>query len=374
MTGVLVHEWLARTGGSENVFEVLIDMFPDAERWALWNDSDGRFQEIHETILARTPLRGRKALALPFMPPTWRHLPRRDADWLLVSSHLFAHQARFSGPARHAPKFVYAHTPARYIWVPELDGRGASLPARTVSSLLKPLDKRRAAEIHSVAANSAYVAERIANTWELESVVIHPPVDVETFALAPKLTDAESRTVERLPEDFLLGVSRFVPYKRLDLVIEAGRLTGLPVVLAGSGPDEHKLRLLAEERHPGRVTFVDRPSFGLLRALYRAASAVVFPPVEDFGIIPVESLASGTPVVANAVGGAAESVQQGVNGQLVQEWGGQALSDAVLRAVELNRATVAESARRFDTARFRREVVNWMQDGGAAVADREVEA
>ena len=120
VSGVLVHEWLAPRGGSENVFESLTRIFPDAARYCLWNDSDGRFTVDGETWLARTPLRGHKAAALPLMPLAWRTLPDVDAEWILTSSHLFAHHARFGGVARHAPKLVYAHTPARYIWTPEL--------------------------------------------------------------------------------------------------------------------------------------------------------------------------------------------------------------------------------------------------------------
>ncbi len=93
MPGILIHEWLSRHGGSENVFEVLSQTFPDAERFCLWNDSDGRFHGVRETVLARTPLRRNKAAAVPFMPAAWHLLPRRDADWVLASSHLFAHQS-----------------------------------------------------------------------------------------------------------------------------------------------------------------------------------------------------------------------------------------------------------------------------------------
>ena len=125
--GILVHEWLAAKGGSENVFQALIDAFPEAERWALWNASDGRFSGIHETWLASTPLKNHKAAALPLMPLAWRSLPTRTADWVLCSSHAFAHHARFRGPAKDAPKLVYAHTPARYVWVPDADPRGLAI-------------------------------------------------------------------------------------------------------------------------------------------------------------------------------------------------------------------------------------------------------
>lgn len=359
MPGILTHEWLARHGGSENVFEVLSDVFPDAERFCLWDDSDGRFEGVHETVLARTPLRRSKAAALPFMPTVWRHLPRRDADWVLCSSHLFSHHARFAGPARDAPKLVYAHTPARYIWTPELDGRGEGAIARAVSATLRPLDRRRAAEPVAIAANSAFVARRIADTWERESTVIHPPIDVAAFAAdTGGLTPAELATLAALPAEFLLGVSRFVPYKRLDRVIAAGAAADLPVVLAGSGPDEARLRAIAEELHE-RVVFVHDPSFAVLRELYRRALMLVFPAIEDFGIMPVEAMATGTPVVASALGGTSETVVDGVTGALVHDWSPTELRRAVETAGGADAAACVARAFEFDTAVFVERIRSW---------------
>ena len=103
MSGIIVHEWLQPNGGSENVFDVLSETFPDAARFCLWNDSEGRFTGVEESWLARTPLRRNKVAALPIMPAVWRSLPDREADWVLCSSHAFAHHARFGGPARTAP-------------------------------------------------------------------------------------------------------------------------------------------------------------------------------------------------------------------------------------------------------------------------------
>lgn len=359
MAGILIHEWLSRHGGSENVFEVLSAMYPDAERFCLWNDSDGRFDGVEETVLARTPLRGRKALALPLMPAAWRHLPRRDADWVLASSHLFAHHARFAGPARDAPKLVYAHTPARYVWAPELDGRGGGLAARAVSSALRPVDRRRAREPLAIAANSAFVAQRIGDAWEREATVIHPPVDVEAFASAPDLSGEEAARMADLPAEYLLGVSRFVAYKRLDRVIDAGAAAGLPVVLAGHGPEEGRLRArAAAARVP--VRFVTAPTQAMLAALYRSAVALVFPAIEDFGIMPVEAMAAGTPVVASAAGGTAETVIDGVTGALVHEWSAAELADAVSRAAGVDRAACVVRAGRFDTATFVAAMGDWV--------------
>lgn len=369
MTGILVHEWLARHGGSENVFEVLAATFPDAECFCLWDDSDGRFPCVHETVLARTPLRRSKAFALPFMPTVWRHLPARDADWILASSHVFAHHARFGGSARDAPKLVYAHTPARYVWTPELDGRGAGLAARAVSSMLKPIDRRRAQEPVAIAANSAFIAQRIADTWEREATVIHPPIDVAAFATGPaELTPSEMEVLDGLPTQFLLGVSRFVPYKRLDLVIEAGLAAGLPVVLAGGGPEEDRLREMASERSEP-IVFVRNPSRGLLGELYRSSLALVFPAVEDFGIMPVEAMAAGTPVVANAIGGTAETVVDGTTGALVHEWTRNDLARAVERATGVDASACVARALEFDRQVFVDRVTTWVSSTtGADVA------
>ncbi|MGK9219636.1 MULTISPECIES: glycosyltransferase [unclassified Microbacterium] len=362
MSGLIVHEWLSPAGGSENVFEAIAQVFPDAERWCLWNDAGDRLQPVHETVLARTPLRGRKALALPFMPTVWRHLPARDADWLLASTHLFAHHARFGGPARDVPKLVYTHTPARYIWVPELDGRGDSLPIRAVSAVLKPLDRKRAQEPVAIAANSRFIAERIADAWERESEVIYPPVAVHGFGEEPDLTAAEQDQLDALPESFILGFSRFVPYKRLDAAIAAGRASGLPVVLAGSGPDEDRLRTIADETYPGAVTFVHHPSNPLLTAILQRASALVFAPIEDFGIIPVEAMAAGTPVLANAIGGAVESVLDGVTGAHVHDWDSPSeLRAAVDKALASSPAECRVRAQRFGEDVFAREIQGFVE-------------
>lgn len=365
MTGIIVHEWLAPTGGSENVFEDLGDIFPDAQRWCLWNDSNGRFPGVAETWLARTPIRRSKALAVPFAPLAWRTLPERDADWVLCSSHLFAHHARFRGAAGDAPKLVYAYTPARYIWVPELDGRGNGPLARGVSSLLKPLDRRRAREPHAIASISEFVAERVRNTWERESDVIYPPVDVTAFAGAPNDLDAESEALlAGIPAEFVLGVSRFVPYKQLDKVIDTGAATGLPVVLAGSGPDEDRLRAHAAASG-AHVIFIESPSFTVLRELYRRATVFVFAPVEDFGIVPVEAMASGTPVIANAVGGAAETVRAGVTGAHVQEWDAASLRDAFDIATSAHAEDCRARAAEFDVSVFATRIRDWVQQRAA---------
>lgn len=363
MSGALVHEWLSKRGGSENVLVELSRIFPDAAISALWDDAPDRFAagRVTETWLAKTPLRNHKALAVPFMPATWRNLGRSDAEWILCSSHLFAHHARFKGSAREAPKYVYTHTPARYIWTPELDVRGSGAVARAVSRPLQELDRRRAQEAHSIASNSAFVARRVQQAWGRESVVIHPPVSVQDFVddSSNRLTGEEEALLTSLPETFILGASRFVPYKRLDVAIAAGVASGIQVVIAGEGPDEPRLRDIADNS-PGVVTFVPKPSFALLNQLYRRALVFVFPAIEDFGIMPVEAMAAGTPVIANAVGGAAESVQHGKTGAVLHSFDTSSLLEAVDIAAAANREACTARAWEFDVSEFDANIRAWV--------------
>lgn len=363
MSGVLVHEWLSKRGGSENVLVELARMYPDAQIAALWDDAPERFDEgrVAETWMARSPLRHNKALAVPFMPTTWRHLGSSDADWVLCSSHLFAHHARFSGSAREAPKYVYAHTPARYIWTPELDLRGDSRLVRAASAPLQRLDYRRAQEAHAIAANSSFVARRIERVWDRESTVIYPPVSVAQHVAdtSSLLTAAEETILASIPETFILGASRFVPYKRLEVAILAGVAANLPVVIAGDGPDEGRLRAIADE-HPGVVTFVGQPSSALLGELYKRALVFVFVAIEDFGIMPVEAMAAGTPVIANATGGASESVQHGVTGALLESFDSDSLREAVDIAAKVDPRACVARAWEFDVSVFEDRVRAWV--------------
>lgn len=360
MAGILVHEWLAATGGSENVYEALVAAFPDAARLCLWDDSRGRFGEVEETFLAKTPLRRSKVAAMPLMPLAWRHLPPIEGDWLLCSSHLFAHHAVVRSGGRPLPKLLYVHTPARYIWNPELDARGAGAVTRLAARSFKPLDRRRSGEALAIAANSNFVKQRISAAWGRDSVVIYPPVDVERFAVqSSDLGPEDSRVLDQLPADFLLGASRFVEYKRLDRAIRAGAATGLDVVIAGEGPDEPRLRALSDELG-ARVTFVARPSTELLAEIYRRARALVFGAIEDFGIMPVECMATGTPVVGSATGGTSETILHGQTGALVEDWTDQEVEQA-LRICEGTRPVdCKDRAHLFDNESFRRAIRTWV--------------
>lgn len=374
MSGVIVHEWIESAGGAERVVEQCLEAFPDADLRVLWDDAPGRFRtRSTETWLARSPLRRSKALALPFTLPTWRLLrAEQQYDWMLVSSHLFAHHARFRGASADIAKFVYAHSPARYIWAPELDDRGNSLPARLASPALKKIDRHRAQEATAIAANSSFVRDRIRDTWERDAEVIYPPVDVAHLTTVAdwrtRLTADETETLKALPRPFVLGASRFIPYKRLDLVIAAGERAGLPVVIAGRGPEEAALREAAA-RSSVPVHFVISPSDELLYALFQAASAFVFPAIEDFGIVPVEAQALGTPVVTGPVGGQTESILNGTTGIIADSTDAADLGTAIERAMNLAAFDGPDHASAFSAARFQAEIQDFV--GAPAKVDAQ---
>ncbi|WP_053387316.1 glycosyltransferase [Leucobacter japonicus] len=363
MAGLIAHEWIEQVGGAEKVLDAFADTFADADMFCLWNDAPQRYSRpVHESFLARTPLRGRKALAMPLMPKVWNSLSNDGYDWLLISSHLFAHQAQVPGldPNR---KFVYTHTPARYLWEPELDARGASPAVRAASPMFRALDARAAREHRNVAANSDFVRARIARTWGVDATVIHPPVDIDRLQRVAdwrdELDEFEAEFMATITEPYLLGASRFVPYKQLDTVITAGAATGMPVVIAGNGPDEDRLRAHAASLG-AEVRFVISPSDALLAALMQHAAVYIFPAVEDFGIMPVEAMALGTPVIVNAAGGASESMLEGHTGVALSEFTPAALTTAVHWASGMNTEVCRARAREFSTTRFQGEIRSWM--------------
>lgn len=368
MTGLIVHEWLGDAGGSERVVDAMREAYPGTKLVALWNDAPDKYRDVTESWLAQTPLRHHKALTLPFLPWTWRHLlpPNDDVDWMLVSSHLFAHHVDLrSTSGIPVPKYVYVHTPARYIWEPDLDKRGNSIVARTASAMLRPLDRKRAAEPRAIAANSEFVRERIRRDWHRDdSVVIYPPVDVAKIRVEAdwreRLSASEAEVSDRLPDGFILGASRFVPYKRLDDVIRVAASLGRPVVIAGSGTEKEHLRAVAQETD-ARVTFILKPSNELLYTLYQRCSAYVFPAIEDFGIMPVEAMAAGARVVVGPIGGAAESVGYSGCGVVAERDTIASLSEATAQAIAADLTTKRDVEDIFGKQRFIDQIHDWMR-------------
>jgi glycosyltransferase involved in cell wall biosynthesis len=353
----IAHEWLAVRAGSEKTFEAMARAYPDADLYALTWDRNAEFdfggRPVTTTLLDRRPaLRDRRELALPLMSAAWKLIDVHDAyDRVLTSSHAFV---RSFPPAKKALHFCYCHTPLRYAWVPDIDARTQRrIPGKSVAfAALREWDRRTAKNVDFFAANSTAVRDRIHECYGRESEVIHPPVDTVYY-------DLPERPVERTRA---LAVSRFVPYKSVALAIEACAAAGVPLTVAGKGPEEQSLRELAAALKAD-VEFEISPPDERLRELYRSSIALVFPANEDFGIIPVEAQACGAPVVALDVGGARDTVVQGETGLRVARQESGAFAEAIAQVAASPPAAdvCRRNAEGFSAERFVVELRDWLE-------------
>ena len=265
----IINEWFERTGGAERVLLAVRDAFPSAETYVLWSDRDvADYPQLHESWLASTPLRGHKALTLPLMPLVWRTQTRQRYDVVLTLSHSLNHTARF--PVNPGGVHLsYVHTPARYLWLPEIDPRRTGVGQRFAVEALKRFELRTNRHVASYAANSETVRLRIQKFWHREARVIHPPCRTAYFADAP----AEQRNQDR---DYLLGFGRWVEYKRFDFMIKVAEQTNLPLVIAGSGTMEDQLRHQAAGACAD-VRFETRPDDERLRELHLGCPCAALP-------------------------------------------------------------------------------------------------
>jgi glycosyltransferase involved in cell wall biosynthesis len=357
----IVHYWLVGMRGGERVLEELLRIYPQADIFTHVADPARlspmiRERKITETFVARLP-RARRFYQhyLGFMPRALEELDLRGYD-LIISSE--------SGPAKgiipppSARHICYVHSPMRYIWDhyhPYAEGLGR-LPRLYFSGLahrLRQWDVTTAARVDRFVANSSFVAQRVERYYRRNADVVHPPVDLETYA-APS---------EQTAKEYYLFVSQLVPYKRADIVIEAFRDFDRPLKVVGEGGE----RAALERDLPTNVELLGRVEQGELPALYQGAKALIFPAEEDFGIVPLEAMACGTPVLAFGRGGVRDSVIEGETGLFFDRQDPRAIRDAVLRFEALlgeHRfvpACLNEHARRFGAERFRAEF--------AAIAD-----
>lgn len=315
----LVHERLTEYGGSEAVVAEMLGIWPQAPVFAPIATRDGiaavrdaaglgaRHGGFHTTWLSRAhELSGSHAPLLPFAPNAFRRLPLRDGfDAVVVSHHAFATQAAL---ATDAPVIAYVHSPARWAWDPAFRAREAGGPAgrlalTALGRLARRGELRAAPRLTRVIANSRAVAARVRDWWGLPASVVYPPVRIDRFA-----PDAG---VPR--EDFFLCAGRLVPYKRADLAVHAARRAGCRLIVLGDG----RFRAHLESIAGPETTFLGAAPDDVLLDMYRRCRAVLMPGIEDFGIVPVEAMACGTPVLATGAGGAVDTVVPGRTGALL---------------------------------------------------------
>src|SRR5690606_28789567 len=242
-------------------------------------------------------------------------------DLVISSSHCVAKSVVVPGRTTH---ICYCHSPMRYAWDqfgayfgPDRVGRVASAGLRRAMAALARWDRRTAGRVDRYVANSQYVAGRIDRYYNRVAEVVYPPVDTAFFTPEPAR-----------PRTHYLIVSALVPYKRVEVAVEACSRLGRPLVVAGDGPDRRRLAARAPAAGGG-VASTRRRTGDAIRDLYRSAHAVLLPGEEDFGIVPVEAQACGTPVIALGLGGALETVADGVTGLHVAEPAPEAFAAAL---------------------------------------------
>lgn len=353
----IVHERLTEVAGSEHVVEQLSLEWPPAQIYAAIARAEGvpaGLSQPPQTTLLNGPYHalGTRTYAplLPLMPLAFRRLRITDADVVIASHHAFAVQSVF---ATEAPVIAYVHSPARWAWDASLRaGEGGGRAGAAILTALAAIARRgevsAAPRLRAVVANSSAVAQRIHDWWGRDATVVHPPVDTEGFTPDP--------SVPR--EDFFLLAGRLVPYKRPDLAVQAAAQAGVPLVVAGDGRSMAVCRALAGPQ----TTFLGRVPHADLLDLHRRARAVLMPGVEDFGIVPVEAMATGTPVIALAEGGALDTVVPEVTGVHVRSGTDSEIVDGFAEAMRtfdpkcFDRAKIRAWAEEFSRANFRHKM------------------
>lgn len=360
MKTAIVHEWLTDLTGSEKVVENIYQLYP-SPLYVLVKDPESikgtpfENMEIHTSFIQKLPgaRRGYRNYLFLF-PLAVEQFDLREYDVILSSSHAVAKGVLTTHEQLH---ITYCHTPIRYAWDLYFDYLEASNLvrgprswfARWVLHNIRKFDIISSSRPDYYIANSEYVKRRIKKIYGRDATVIYPPVDVDRFHISSK------------KEDFYLVVSRLVPYKKVDLVVEAFRkLPDRKLIVIGEGPELKRIKKLAGKN----VEFLGHQIFENLADYYARARALIHPQVEDFGIVPVEAMASGTPVIAYARGGAAETVVDGRTGVLFHNQTPGSLVRAIRKfeTMEFDPYELRQHSTRFNTERFRKEFKTFVDD------------
>ncbi len=349
----LIHYWLVGMRGGEKVLEALCRMYPQADIYTHVYDPSKisptiNRHKIIETSVGRLPFA--KTLYqkyLPFMPRALEELDLTGYD-LVISSE--------AGPAKgvivppDAFHLCYCHSPMRYLWdqyhvYRENAGTLTQFALPHFAHRLRGWDVSSAARVDAFAANSNHVAARINKYWRRDAAVVHPPAELSSFA---PVGDEDVG-------DFYLWAGELAPYKRPDIMIEAFNQLGLPLVVVG-GPEKTRQKL--QQTANDNITFLGRTEFGVMKDHMAKCRALIFPGEEDFGIVPVEVMASGRPVIAFDRGGARDTVLNGITGLLFRDQTPEALVEAVKefegrRLYDVDTAALVRHAQQFSEKNFR---------------------
>jgi glycosyltransferase involved in cell wall biosynthesis len=360
----IVHDWLTGMRGGEKVLEVICELYPGAPIYTLVHvpgsvSSGLEARRIRTSVLQWLPSAGRHYRQyLPIFPVIVEWLDLDGYDLVISSSHCAVKSVVSPGRAVHV---CYCHSPMRYAWDQFEAYFGADQVGAMRNRVLRPVlarlarwDRATAGRVDRYVANSRYVATRINRYYNRGSIVVYPPVDTAFYRPADH---------HRTPDSSFLVVSALVPYKKVDVAIEACRRIGAPLRVIGSGPELARLQRMAGPD----VEFLGWRPDEEVREYCQRASAVLLPGVEDFGMVPVEAQACGRPVVALGAGGALETVVDGETGVLADAATAEAFAAALtrVRAIRFDPQTIRAHALRFSRERFKQDFANAVEEAVA---------
>jgi glycosyltransferase involved in cell wall biosynthesis len=351
MKTAIIHEWLVTQAGAESVLQSIYNLYPGPIH-TLFHDPDGLVGtqwenvEVTASMLQRLPF-GRKhhRAFLPLYPMAIEQFDLRDYNLILSSSYAVAKGVLNSSDQLH---ICYCHTPMRYVWdltfqyieTSNLSKGIKGFLVRAIFHYIRMWDALSSKRVNKFIANSKYIARRIHKCYNREATVIYPPVDVDQFTLSDK------------KEDYFIAVSRLVPYKRIDLVIQAFNELKLPLLIIGEGPAKKRLKSIAKKN----ITFLGYQPAEKLECYLNKARAFVFSAEEDFGIVNVEAQAAGIPVIAYGRGGALETVIKDKTGLFFYKQDVQNIIDAVKEFLSkedsFDPQLIRQNAERFPRSRF----------------------
>lgn len=355
----LVHDYLVQYGGAERVLEAFGEIWPYAPVYTLIYDPEsmrGKFQgkRIYTSFLQHWPLaRKHHRLFPPLMPLAIEQFDFRQYDVVLSDSSSYAKGILTRPETLH---ISYVHTPMRYAWDDcqkyTEDFGFPKMIKKLVPLFMNPIrlwDKASADRVDKYVANSEFVKKRIAKYYRKEAAVIHPPVDIDRFYVAPRK--------ER--KEYFLMVGRLIAYKRHDIAIEACNRLGLPLKIIGRGPEAERLKRIAGPT----IEFLDRVSDQDLPRYYAECRAFIFPQEEDFGIVAQEAFASGRPIIAYRGGDIVEHLQAGKMGEFFDAQTTDALVTVLAKfdPDKFDGQYIRSQAERFDKEQFKAKIKNLVE-------------
>lgn len=348
----IVHDWLVTNGGAEKVLRALIEIYPDADVFTLVDFLDDTQREkilqgkktitsfIQKLPFAKKHFRN----YLPFFPIAIERFDLSRYDLIISSSWAVAKGAKTSKSQLH---ISYCYTPIRYAW-DMFDEYTQNLPqpkkffVQATLRYIRKWDIRTLYRVDHFIADSKFVQKRIQNTYGKESVVIYPPVETNKFTLLEK------------KEEFYLTASRLVPYKKVDLIVKAfNKMKNKKLIVVGDGEELEKIQKIAAPN----VSVLGYQKEATLIELMQKAKGFVYAAIEDFGIVPIEAMACGTPVIALNKGATAETVEDGVTGVHFER---QTIEDVVkalkrFETIKFDNVAISKKAQFYSTDRFKQE-------------------